>query len=109
MNAGGAANCGLTPMSDSSMNANPPISDAEIAHALIHQVAQAVPPGGSERDVATVISHPMWCAFLRYCSNPETSCPTEWYGPGKTYRVYGSETFIVSCDRMASVSYPIAP
>lgn len=82
-----------------------PITDEQIVRALIVQVASAVPPGGNERDVTTVISRPMWNAFCRATGIPEDSEPTRWVGANETRRVYGSATVVVENGEMISVSF----
>lgn len=79
-------------------------TDEEIMCALIGQVSQAA-QGGSEREVRTVITRPMWNAFCRATKSPENSEPTEWLGMGPTIRVYGSETIVVEGDSMRSFSF----
>jgi hypothetical protein len=63
--------------------------------ALIHGVARAVPAGGNESDVTTVLTRPMWRSWCRAVGWPEDCEPTEWLGIGQTRRVYGSRTIIV--------------
>jgi hypothetical protein len=70
-------------------------TDFQIMKALMDQVRKAVPLGGSERDVTTIISRPMWQAWCRAVDMPENSEPTEWLGIHKTMRVYGSRTIVV--------------
>lgn len=60
---------------------------------LFSQVMKAARPG-SEREVVTVITRPMWCAFLRAVGVPEYVEPTEWLGCHRTQRVFGSETHV---------------
>lgn len=66
----------------------------QIVAALCQQVARAA-AGRSEREVVTLISPLMWNAFCRGVGLPEGTPPGEWEGPGKTARVFGSETHIV--------------
>lgn len=84
------------------------MSDAEIMCMLIGQVSKAVPAGGTERDVTTIISQPMWQAWCRAVGKPEDSQPTEW-GTGPDHnRVYGSRTLVVDNPKMLAVSGVLA-
>lgn len=76
----------------------------DLVFGLIHQVIAARPPGKSERDVTTIITRPMWKAFMIACGEWQYSNPTGWNG-NYTKRVYGSETIVVESDKMASVSF----
>lgn len=77
-----------------------------IRHALMGQVAAAVPDGyGSELDVVTIITRPLWRAWNRAVGSPEDCEPTEWLG-SETHRVYGSRTIVVESDEMRAVSFP---
>lgn len=80
------------------------MTDREIMCALIGQVAHAA-AGKSETSVTTIITRPMWNAFLRATGSPENSDPTAWKWPKETHRVYGSETIVVDSEEMASVSF----
>jgi len=72
--------------------------------ALIKQVTLAA-KGDSELNVVTIITKPMWRAFLRACGGTDfEKGATEWLGIGATYRVYGSKTIVVDSRNMASVS-----
>ncbi len=83
-------------------------ADDRIMHALIHQVARAVPAGGTDQDVTTIISTPMWAAWCRAVGKPEDSEPTEW-GTGPNHnRVYGSRTLVVDHPKMLAVSGVLA-
>ncbi len=79
-------------------------TDFEIVKALESQVRKAVPSPGSERNVVTFITRPMWNAFLRWLKEPEDSEPTDWLWPKKTLRVWGSRTVVLNCESMASFS-----
>ncbi len=79
-------------------------SDADILRALIEQVSKAVPNGGNETDVITLVSRPMWRAWCRGAGIPEGSQPTEWIG-SYTFRIYGSRTIIVESELMAAASF----
>lgn len=79
-------------------------TDERIARDLIAQVAACVRPYRTEEDVTTVITRPMWNAFLRFSGVPENTPPTEWKGKG-TVRVYGSKTVVVESGDMAAVSF----
>lgn len=83
-------------------------ADDRIMHALIGQVARAVPKGGTERDVTTIISIPMWRAWCRAVGMPEDSQPTEWGIGVESNRVYGSRTIVVENDKMIAVSGVLA-
>lgn len=83
-------------------------TDDDVMRALIGQVSRAVPKGGTERDVTTIISTPMWQAWCRAVGKPEDSQPTEW-GMGKcSNRVYGSRTLVVDNPKMIAVSGVLA-
>lgn len=79
-------------------------TDREIMCALIGQVAKAA-SGNAETSVTTIITRPMWNAFLRAVDAPCDTNPTPWLGIEKTFRVYGSETIVVEGEEMASVSF----
>lgn len=81
----------------------PMVSDQQIVSALINQVAKAA-GGDSERNITTLISRPMWNAFLRGIGEPEDSAPTDWLGLEKTIRVYGSKTIVIDRDDFWSLS-----
>ena len=68
-----------------------------ITRALREQVYKAVPTGGSELDVVTIISKPMYAIF-----EEETETTT----PGRT-RVWGSDTQVVESHVMFSWSAAI--
>lgn len=78
--------------------------DDKILVNLIIQVASAVPEKGTELDVTTIITRPMWRAWCRAIRVPEDSEPTDWIGQN-TIRVYGSKTIVVESDIMAAVSF----
>jgi len=80
------------------------IDDAAIISAMIEQVSKAVPKGGNETDVITLVSRPMWRAWCRAVGIPEFSEPTEWKGC-HTFRIYGSRTIIVESEQMAAASF----
>jgi hypothetical protein len=80
------------------------INDHEIAYALMEGVSKAVPDKGSERDVVTYVSRPMWQAFCRAANIPELSEPTLWSNDGECCRIYGSATIVVDTDKMIAVS-----
>jgi hypothetical protein len=67
---------------------------------------KAVPPCGNERDVKTIITRPLWRAWLRSNGDDENIEPTAWLGVGKTHRIYGSETIVIERDYMAAISIP---
>ena len=80
------------------------ISDDEILRSLVHQVSKAA-MSGSERDVITYISRPLWKLWCHAVGYPEDSEPTQWLGLHKTRRVYGSETVVLKSDLLFSVSF----
>lgn len=88
-----------------------PATPHNLLHFLCFQVRAAVPQGGSERDVTTLITRPMWRAFLRAIGEDENQEPTEWLGAGKTLRVWGSRTIVVEdCTFLAiSTSLKLEP
>lgn len=63
--------------------------DDEVMRALIEQVSKAVPEGGSEHDVLTIITRPMWEIWCRAVGFP-IGCLPLW--PDRT--VYGSVTLL---------------
>ncbi len=71
--------------------------DDEVMCALINQVSKAVPEGGSERDVLTLITVPMWEMWSRAVNFPAGACPP-------IHSVYGSLTVLVASDRIESGS-----
>lgn len=83
-------------------------ADDRIMHALIGQVARAVPKGGTEQDVVTIISTPMWQAWCRAVGKPEDSKPTTWGMGPEHNRVYGSRTIVVDNPKMIAVSGVLA-
>lgn len=76
----------------------------EILFALSGQVAAAIPEGGSERDVTTLISRMYWNAFLIGVGLEQGLQPTEWLGD-ESVRVFGSKTIVVDRDDLVSVSF----
>ncbi len=82
----------------------------ETVCALISQVRMAMPKRGTERDVITICSRPMWARFLEEIGGKPSQEPTEWISdPGKTWRVFGSETRLVDSDECFSYSYSKTP
>lgn len=79
------------------------MNDDQLMRALIHQVRRATPPKGSECDVRTIITKPMWKRFLRATKTPYGE-PTVWQGKG-TRRVFGSETILVDAREQFAISY----
>lgn len=69
------------------------MTDETIMTHLLKQVMKAARPG-SEREVVTVITRPMWCSFLRAAGVSECATPTVWFGCHRTRRVFGSETHV---------------
>lgn len=82
------------------------IKDEGIMCSLINQVQKAA-NGGSELEVTTFITKPMWRAFLRASGTNPNSKPTEWLGFKKTIRVFGSKTIVTKSKKLASVSFKI--
>jgi hypothetical protein len=86
--------------------------DEKITLELIGQVMAAMralqenEPAVSESSIKTIITRPMWEAFLRATKTPEGSEPTEWNGM-HTIRVFGSETHVVESDEWWSFSCPL--
>lgn len=80
--------------------------ELQLISTLIGNVRNAVPKGGSERDVVTYITRPMWQLWCRYLGDPEDCEPTEWLGHPQTRRVYGSKTIIIQGDELLSYSKP---
>lgn len=76
--------------------------DEMVMCALIGQVCSAR-ENGVETEVVTIITRPMWNAFLRGAKMAEDSSPTVWKGSG-TIRVFGSETIVVESDEWWSAS-----
>ncbi len=66
--------------------------DDEVMRALMQQVAKAVPVGGSERDVLTIITRPMWEMWCRAVGNLADSLPDNGLAGN---RVYGSYTVLI--------------
>jgi len=77
-------------------------------HALIKQVLTAA-NGGNEQGVVTVITKPMWQAFLRATGGNPKQKPTKMLGVGNTFRVYGSHTIVVESTQMKSFSFKVEP
>jgi hypothetical protein len=82
--------------------------DFQVMVALVHQVSKAVPKGGNERDVTTIITRPMWQAFCRATNEPEDSEPTDWLSLAST-RVFGSQTIVVESPAWRAVSLVMRP
>jgi hypothetical protein len=82
------------------------MTDEEIMMALIGQVANAAATiNGSERDVTTIITRPLWRRWNRATGCNENDEPTEWLGAHNTRRIYGSETIVIDRPGLASVSF----
>lgn len=79
--------------------------DNEIIRRLVEQVRLAVPKGGSEKDVITVITRPMWRRFLRYIGINSDIDPVFSKSAKNNLTVYGSETIVVERPYEASFSY----
>lgn len=81
----------------------------EIFRALLGQVIVAMRANRekgvveTERDLRTLISRPMWEAFLQIMGHPPGTNPTDWIGIG-TIRIYGTETIVVESNEMWAVT-----
>lgn len=83
--------------------------ERELIATLSDQVLKAVPPNGSERDVITYISRPMWRMWNGATGvHPDTE-PTLWFGNEATRRVFGSETVVIDHDKAFAVSCKLKP
>lgn len=82
-------------------------SDSAIMRALINQVMKATPLKGTERDVVTFITKPMWRAFLRATGSPVNAKPTEWKMGKDCMRVFGSTTVVLNSQKLQSMSFSI--
>lgn len=78
---------------------------SDIRHQLMNQVCSAVPYGGSERNVTTIITRPLWRMWCESVGLPAECEPTEWLGLLNTRRVYGSRTIVVESEALAALSY----
>ncbi len=74
--------------------------DDEVMRALVHQVSKAVPEGGSEQDVLTLITRPMWEIWCRAVGLVGGTLPDN----GHHTRVYGSFTVLIESDQAAAGS-----
>ena len=85
------------------MNQQLPVTGHDITRALISQVSKAA-GSGSELEVETRISRPLWRLWNTILGvHPDTE-PTDWLGEGHTHRVYGSKTIVVDSDGLWSFS-----
>lgn len=75
------------------------VTDEEIMFGLIDQVRKAA-AGGSERNVMTFITRPMWIAFLRAIKHPDLNTLPM---PGLT--VFGSRTLLFNRPQFWSMSF----
>lgn len=82
-------------------------STDRVTLALIRQVTQARPLNGTEMDVRTYISRPLWGDFCEELGMPRDTEPTGWIGIKETNRVYGSETIIIEREDRISWSTAI--
>lgn len=73
----------------------------EVANLLMDQVANAVPDGGSERDVVTVVSGPMWEIWCAAVGDNPAAPPGEWRARN---RIYGSETHVIESPECFAIS-----
>ena len=64
-----------------------------IVQRLIEGVAAAVPKGGTEMDVVTHITRPLWQLWCEAMGDPPDTEPTPWIGKD-TKRVFGSLTLV---------------
>ncbi len=76
----------------------------EVTRHLVHQVSKACPKHGTELDVVTKISLPLWQRFNRELGHPANTKPTDWIWPKQVHRVFGSETIIVRSKRLFAMS-----
>lgn len=65
-----------------------------IGVALIRQVTNAVPKGGTEQDVVTYISRTMWSLWCEFINEPPGPPSETWSLTCR--RVYGSRTVVVN-------------
>lgn len=77
-------------------------TDEEIMIALVEQVQKAA-AGGSENDVVTFITRPMWMAFLRATGEKDLH---KLPRPGLS--VFGSRTLLFNREAMEAVSFPLS-
>ncbi len=84
------------------------MNDNEVMRVLIGQVSKAVPRGGSERDVTTIITRPMWRAWCRAIGIPCECKPCAWGSASNHNRVFGSRTLVVDNPKMLAVSGVLA-
>jgi len=82
--------------------------NGDIVRHLVQQVTRAVPKGGSERDVTTIITKSMWDDWCKATGIPCGTKPGGWNGIVDTNRVYGSETIVVKSPLYAAVSFATA-
>ena len=78
----------------------------DLVPKLISGVAKAVPVGGSELDVTTIISRPMWrrwCVELGY--NPDGDISTPMFNYNCPIRVFGSDTHVVEHESEFALSF----
>lgn len=80
------------------------VSDIELMCALIDQVMRAVPSGGTESNVVTRISRPLWRRWCRATGSKGE--PTEWKLHG-CRRVFGSKTIVFKSDKLIAWSKAI--
>ena len=75
---------------------------ATIAQRLNEAVTEAIPEGGSERDVVTFISRPLWAIYCDAMGIPPGTAPSTRYGVGES--MSGSLTLIDSEEGLAARS-----
>lgn len=85
------------------MTPPPTVTGAYLINALIAQVTKAA-AGGSELNVVTRISRPMWRMWNEANGHHPDTEPTAWLGQDLTRRVYGSETIVVDDPGLWAVS-----
>lgn len=79
------------------------VTPEQVMCALIGQVARAA-QGGTEQDVTTLITRPLWRTWNLAVGNHIDAPPTDWIGIEGTNRVYGSKTIIVESEELWSIS-----
>jgi hypothetical protein len=76
----------------------------DLLSSLIGGVVTSVPEGGSERDVVTFVSKPLWNIWCEMTEMPPGTKPSDWIKDGCA-RIYESETILVDSDRFFAVSF----
>lgn len=86
------------------MNTLERAEEIELLRSLIEGVATNVPEGGSERDVITLVSRPLWEIWCRMTDLPKDTLPSDWK-KDQCARIYGSETILVDSSDFFAVSF----